>query len=650
MAITLPSEPLSFARSLVRAPSAEQWDALGYSLKTVGAALLALWISLWAGLPMPFWAMITAFIVSNPLSGATRSKAVYRVAGTIVGAAVAVALVPWLVAWPELLNVALSLWLGGCLAISLLDRSPRSYIFMLSGYTATLIAFPAVDRPEAIFDIAAARVTEIVLGIACSALLHSVLWPRSVAEALQPRLRGWLADARTWHDDIMAQEQPELIGRDRHQLAADAMECTLLATHVPFDTSHWREATGTVQALLRRMLLVLPVLSGLADRRQALGSAHGEWQDLLHESLALRDAQAKALLAECDGLLAHLEDPRKPSPAPLPERARIVLHADARFALLSGASAAIASLIGCTLWITTGYADGAVAVALTGVFCCLFAGMDNPVPTIVRFGLAVLAGIPLAALYLFVLLPGVDGFAALAVLLAIPLVIVGMLGLHPRWGIAVLACAIGFCSALAIQESFAPDFARFLNSNLAQVVAVVLAAGVTAGLRQIGQDVAIARLVRHMRRELADIAAGTTPPDTATILSRGIDRLALIVQRLEAGSDLAEEALTDVRLSMNLATIQQLRAVAPEPLQRALAAVLEAAAVWFSDERTGAPPPAALIQAIDRALALTLIVTPPEAQSFAGLVGIGPEQGRPALVALRRNLFPQAPGFAERSA
>ncbi|OYU35684.1 FUSC family protein [Novosphingobium sp. PASSN1] len=223
----------------------------------------------------------------------------YRVVGTIVGAAVSVALVPRLVAWPELLCAELSLWLGGCLAISLLDGSPRSYVLMLPGYTATLIAFPAVDRPEAIFDIAAARVTEIVLGIACGALLHSVLWLRSVAEALLPRLRGWLADARKWHDDIMAQEQPGLVERDRHQLAADAIECTLLATHVPFDTSHWREATGTLQALLRRMLLVLPVLSGLADRRQALSSAHGEWRDLLHESLALRDAQAEALLAEC---------------------------------------------------------------------------------------------------------------------------------------------------------------------------------------------------------------------------------------------------------------------------------------------------------------------------------------------------------------
>ncbi|MDE2301794.1 MAG: FUSC family protein [Sphingomonadales bacterium] len=615
--------------------------ALGYSLKTVGAALLALWVSLWVGLPMPFWAMTTAFIISNPLSGATRSKAVYRVVGTVVGAAVAVALVPWLVAWPELLSLALALWLGGCLAVSLLDRSPRSYVLMLSGYTATLIGFSAVDRPEAIFDIAAARVTEIGLGIACSTLVHSLLWPRSVAAALQPLLRRWLTDARAWHADTMAQAK---MGDDRRQLAIDVVECTLLATHVPFDTSNWREATGAVQALLRRMLLILPVLSGLADRRKALVAADGEWRGLLQESLALRDAQVRALLGECEVLLAHLEDPHRPRPEPLTGRGAITLHADPGFALLSGFSAAVATLTGCALWIGTGWADGGVAVALTGVFCCLFAGMDNPVPTILRFGMAILAGIPLAAIYLFAVLPGADGFAALALLLAIPLVGIGCFSTHPFWGIPAQAATIGFCSALAIQESFSPDFAHFLSSNLAQVVAVILAAGVTAGLRQIGQDVVITRLVRHMRRELADLAAAPTPPDPVAVLSRAIDRLALIAQRLEAGTDPAEKGLVDVRLAMNLASIQQLRASAPAGLGDALAKVLADAAAWFSRE-TDDPPPAALLDAIDRALALTLVVPPPEATGLATLFQVGPEQGRPALVALRRNLFPDARGF-----
>lgn len=628
-----------------------QRHALGYALKTVGAALLALWISLWVGLPMPFWAMTTAFIVSNPLSGATRSKALYRVGGTIIGAAAAVALVPWLAAWPELLSLALALWLGGCLAVSLLDRSPRSYVLMLSGYTATLIGFSAVDRPDAIFALATARVTEIVLGIACSAVVHSLLWPRSVAAALQPRLRAWLADAQGWHDDILAGASAGRIGRDRRRLAIDLVECSLLATHVPFDTSHWREATATVQALLQRMLLLVPALSGLADRHHALGGATGEWRGLLLESFQQRDRQARALLAEAEDLLAHLEDPRRPRPASLAGSGPIALHADPGFALLSGLSAAVATLIGAALWIGTGWADGGVAVALTGVFCCLFAAMDNPVPAMIRFGVAILAGIPLAALYLFAVLPGVDGFGPLAVLLAIPLVAIGYFGGDPRWGLPAQAASIGFCSALAIQDSLAPDFARFLNANLAQGVAVVLAAGVMGGMRQIGQDVAIARLVRHMRGELAALAAAPTPPDPLTVLSRAVDRLALITERLEAGSDIAEQGLAEVRIAMNIVAIQRIRPAAPPPLRAALDRVLGEAAAWFGLAGRTDHPPASLLAAIDRALAQSLAPAPlptmgRPATGAAPSARIDTGPARPALVALRRNLFPLAAGFA----
>ena len=34
-----------------------------FSAKTVAAGFLALWIGLWVGVPFPFWAMTTAFIV-----------------------------------------------------------------------------------------------------------------------------------------------------------------------------------------------------------------------------------------------------------------------------------------------------------------------------------------------------------------------------------------------------------------------------------------------------------------------------------------------------------------------------------------------------------------------------------------------------------
>jgi hypothetical protein len=63
----------------------------------------------------------------------------------ILGAIAAVALVTNLVNIPALLCVALALWIAGCLYFSLLDRTPRSYVLMLAGFTAPFVGFPLVD-------------------------------------------------------------------------------------------------------------------------------------------------------------------------------------------------------------------------------------------------------------------------------------------------------------------------------------------------------------------------------------------------------------------------------------------------------------------------------------------------------------------------
>ena len=40
--------------------------------------MLALYLAFSLDLPRPYWALITAYIVARPLSGMTRSKALYR--------------------------------------------------------------------------------------------------------------------------------------------------------------------------------------------------------------------------------------------------------------------------------------------------------------------------------------------------------------------------------------------------------------------------------------------------------------------------------------------------------------------------------------------------------------------------------------------
>ena len=51
------------------------WRDWMFSVKTFAGAMLALWIALRIGLDRPYWAMATAYIVAQPLTGAMRSKA-----------------------------------------------------------------------------------------------------------------------------------------------------------------------------------------------------------------------------------------------------------------------------------------------------------------------------------------------------------------------------------------------------------------------------------------------------------------------------------------------------------------------------------------------------------------------------------------------
>jgi uncharacterized membrane protein YccC len=134
-----------------------------FSVKTFAGAMVALWIALRVGLDRPYWAMATAYIVAQPLTGAMRSKAAYRFYGTVLGAVAVVVLIPNLVNAPELLIAALSVWIGGCIYFAVLDRTPRSYVFLLAGYSVALIGFPIVDMPGTVWDVVLARVEEIRL-------------------------------------------------------------------------------------------------------------------------------------------------------------------------------------------------------------------------------------------------------------------------------------------------------------------------------------------------------------------------------------------------------------------------------------------------------------------------------------------------------
>src|SRR6201993_123468 len=237
-----------------------------FSVNCYIAAILALFISFSLDLKSPAWAMVTVYLTSQPLSGALRAKAVYRVIGTFVGGAVMVAVVPNLVNAPELTTLAIMLWVALCVFVSLLDRTPRSYMFVLSGYTAALIGFPSVLAPGTVFDTAVSRVEEITLGVVCAALVHSLIFPKSVFSAFEQKLRSAMADTRRWLADGLPQQATPEAEMERRRIAADISELYLLGTSLRFDTSPHRPEITPIRAFDRKIVMLLPLVSAIEDR------------------------------------------------------------------------------------------------------------------------------------------------------------------------------------------------------------------------------------------------------------------------------------------------------------------------------------------------------------------------------------------------
>jgi uncharacterized membrane protein YccC len=96
--------------------------------------MAALWIAFALNLDHPAWAMASAYLTAQPLAGMMRSKAIYRFVGTLIGATMIVVLIPNMSNAPALLVAALAGWIGVCLYFGLLDRTPRSYVFLLAGW------------------------------------------------------------------------------------------------------------------------------------------------------------------------------------------------------------------------------------------------------------------------------------------------------------------------------------------------------------------------------------------------------------------------------------------------------------------------------------------------------------------------------------
>ncbi|AYD03980.1 FUSC family protein [Neorhizobium sp. NCHU2750] len=666
-------------------------DDVVFSVKTFAAAVLALLICYTFDLQGPQWAFTSVYIIANPLAGASGSKALYRLIGTAVGGAATVVFVPNLVNSPEILTIAISLWVATCLYISLMDRSPRGYAFMLAGYTAALTSFPVVDAPDTAFTYTTARTMEIGVAIICTLFFNVVFFPKSASSVLARRVDGWLADMRGLAGQVLqgAGEQRVVTPLSR-KLAAEAIDIRLFTTHAFFDSPSLRRKAQLSRELQRMMVAMLPVISGIEDvlaafksskagippeikqlvddvslwmkeetplsgedrntlwnRLKALaerGADDGSWSGILSRNLAFRLQDLVQTWSDCLDLKNGVEPNRT--------RSRLLvrlgltgsqrpMHRDYTMAAFSGLTAALTTSVGCLIWISTGWSSGSAMVLMGAIMMCFFAAMDNAQPVIRNFMMASIFTGVAAFIIQFAFTPMITSFSAMMAVLAVVCIPVGLLAARPQTFLIGMSVGTSLPNMLGLPARPTFDAATFLNSNTAMIAGMMLALVVTVLVKTVGTEWSAKRLLRAGWIDIRSIAAAESGRDFTRLLHKMLDRLALLAPRINALPKTShihgEDILKDMRAGFNLIELQRAIQGLPGGDGAFVRDVVQAMAGYYDRKirSTGhVAPDEHLLQCLDRCL--DALIT---ARSDVAV------DASRACAALRYTLFPSADDF-----
>jgi uncharacterized membrane protein YccC len=655
----------------------EPWKIV-FTLKTFAAAMLAIYVAMWLDLPRPYWALTTAYVVSQTFSASSQSKGIFRLGGTLTGAAVAIACASLFGSSQLAMLLALVGWLSFCGYFALLDRTPRNYFFLLAGLTAVLVGWPG-GSVELVFGTALARSEEIGLGIICSVLVHSIIFPRAIKPIIESGLEKWAADAKALILDTL-RGKVGLVHQDRRTLAADATQVGTLAVHLEYDSAENREAARWIEVLQQRMLMLLPVTASIEDRlkelrrtghplpgldplledlgawveadgppdaaaklRQAIDElapkpgAGSSWHDVLLIGLTGRLRDLMSIIRDSWDLRLHLSNTRGAASARLRRLARQTVwapHRDPGMAIWSIAAALLSGGVAAAIWYLTGWPEGSAAAQIALLMCLFFGSIDDSRPALRTLLWVLCLSIVMDGLYLFIILPRIEDFWLLALVLAPVFIPLGLLGANP----ATVMMGLMPIAMLTVTETATPNIAPFLDGLIATIGGVFIALVVTGLVRAIGARTSARRILHAGWRDLEAIATWRVSRDRAAFTSRMLDRLGLLAPRLAVLPDgdeiLSTNALADLRLGLNMIELQRRRGELRGTAASGVRELLRELGRYFHrlGRRGVAPPDRAVLEQLDDVV--TSVVEMPALRHQRSILL--------ALSGIRQSLFPDA--------
>jgi uncharacterized membrane protein YccC len=526
--------------------------------KTVTAALLAMGIAMVLELPSPRTAMVTVFVLMQPMSSMVLAKSFYRVLGTAAGTIAALVLGGVFVQQPELYMLGMTLWIGACTAAAVRYRNFRWYGFVLAGYTAALIGIPTVMQPNGLFLAALTRAAEVTIGILCSSAISALVLPLRSSTALQRTLRTRYASFSAFAASVLGErvetgafetrfadlideivgfeaargfasfEDPNMRVRSRRlaRLNSEFMDaCTRLhALHQLLKRMH----TGQAKPVIEAASPYFRELSGLLGRQNdprktdevraasaaaELSALQTRLPQLVRETRRSLETSAPELLLDFDTAMELLyrfvvEFLRYTQTyASLADHNHVLERSVTKYVVKTNVyvvaitflrTAVTVASVGA-FWIATDWPSGGLAVIAAAITCAL----SSVAP---KLAAQMAAGASLAAVAGYLVTcygyPNIEGFPLLCVLLAPLLAFGAFLAMRP----GTTGYGVGFCVFFCLLAGpdnvivYAPDL--LINNGIAAVAGMLVSCLVFTVIFPTEMPWRIEKIKRDLRRQV----------------------------------------------------------------------------------------------------------------------------------------------------
>lgn len=631
-----------------------------FATKTFIAGMLALFVSFELDLINPMWSIGTVLIIANPYSGMVSSKCVYRVVGTIGGAVIALTLTPHLINTPWLFTVVLSLWVGFALYVSLLDRTPRSYAFMLAGYSTAMIVFNAITYIDQynIFDIALARVIEISIGVISSAVVSATILPMHIGSAIKQRVIKTLKDTENLFANLLIADPQQNNTQLLATITRDTTDIHALAVHLSYEKGELHGMTKPLQEMLHQISMVVANLVALSERIKQLQelrfiethseklqqlSAHVvhflEQKDLIIDENILQlpdefesdfaslmesaSTHQQVLVAAMKMDVRHfisnvlavkvlwqriqqgnkeIPDNITPMTTKYPS-----LHRDHGVAIRGGISAVLITFIVTGVWIISGWKAGFMMAQMGAVTACILTALDNPVPVLRIFIWGSIASAVLVFVYAFGIFPHVTTFWELGlVLLPMFLFAVSMMANQMLMPVGMVL-GINTMMGLNLHNAYSMDAVSYLDGSFAMILGVLVSLVVIDVVRAMSPDTSASRILALHYRAMRQAIYLPYGLDFKVHLRSMLDRIGILNSKMVQSGEIKtsiHQALIESSSIVDLSRLQELANQFPQTSELAhhIGNLQQNLDELFRAKENDADNTVALVEKIHRAL------------------------------------------------